>query len=85
MVEPVFKKKIGQFDVAVFLNERKVGKKTFEVPSVTIRKSWTTDGKNWSEAKLQVFNALEIVKLQALLDDTLKYLLEKGYLKEEAE
>lgn len=53
--KPIWKKRAGKFDAAVWEQESKIagGKPTH---SVTFRKSWTKDGKNFDEAKMSIFS-----------------------------
>jgi len=67
---PIYKARAGKFDASVWENEDKDGKKT---QSVTLRKSWTKDGKEWSEAKIQVFPR-EIPDAVIVLEDVLRQL-----------
>jgi hypothetical protein len=54
---PVFKARAGRFDVAVWENEVKgQSGRTFTQQSVTLRKSWTKDGKKWEEQTIGIFS-----------------------------
>ena len=64
--KPVFKRKIGAFESAVFLHERD-GR---QIPSVVLEKSFTKDGQNWDHQKLTLLNATEIDKLICVLQET---------------
>lgn len=53
--KPDYELKASKFKIAKWTNQKTVNGRTFPTYSYTLVKSWTTDGTNWSEAKMTLF------------------------------
>lgn len=66
--KPDYTLRAGRFKISKWSNEKEVKGQQVHYSSYQLVKSWTTDGKNWSEAKTTLFPE-EVAALLALLAD----------------